>query len=131
MGFGQPQPSQGASEVRHRPILSFQDMITKSIASWPQQASKPPDKLLSGRGSLSGEGQLKVMDDPVHHSRIRNKSDDLHLSSALITNQRIYLEDLADHFCPATARESRALLLDDDEGRIRLAPAPSRWERWI
>jgi len=47
--------------------------------------------------------QLRVMDDPVHHGIIRNKRDDLHLSSALGTNQRIDLVDFSYHLRPDPA----------------------------
>jgi len=56
------------------------------------------------------------MDDPVDHGIIRNKSDELHLSSALITNQRVDLVHFPDHLRPAPAGDSRTLLLHDDEG---------------
>jgi len=44
-----------------------------------------------GRGSLGDKCQLEVMDDPVDHGIIRNKSDELHVSTALGTNQRVDL----------------------------------------
>jgi len=59
-----------------------------------------------------------VIDDPVDHGIIRNKSDDIHLSSALITNQRIDLVDFSYHLRPAPARDSRTLLLNEDEGML-------------
>jgi len=69
-----------------------------------------------GRGSLGDKCQLEVMDDPVDHGIIRNKSDELHVSTALGTNQRVDLVHFLDHLRPAPAGDSRALLLHDDEG---------------
>jgi hypothetical protein len=75
------------------------------------------DDVRRGR-SLRDKCQLKVMDDPVHHGIIHNKSDDLHLSSALITNQRVYFVHFSYHLCPAPVRDSRTLLPNEDEGML-------------
>jgi len=41
--------------------------------------------------SLRDKCQLQVVDDPVHNGIVGEESDDLHVSSALSTNQRIDL----------------------------------------
>jgi len=55
------------------------------------------------------------MDDPVQHGIIRNKSDDLHVSTALSTNQRVDFKNFADHLRPAPARDSWAFHFDNQE----------------
>jgi len=59
-----------------------------------------------------------VVDDSVHHDIVSEESDDLHRGAALDTGQGIHLVDLADHCCPAPARDPRAFLLDDQELRL-------------
>jgi len=67
------------------------------------------------RRSLGDRCQLEVMDDPVDHGIVCDKSDDLHLSSALSTNQRVDFKNFAYHLGPAPAGDFRALLLNEDE----------------
>jgi len=70
------------------------------------------------RGTLGFASSTRIKDDAIHHGIIRNKSDDLHLSSALGTNQRIDLVDFPDHLGPALAWDSRSLLLNEDKGML-------------
>jgi len=70
------------------------------------------------RRSLGDKCQLKVLDDPVHHGIVCDEGDDLHVSSALSTNQRVDFKNFADHLCPAPAGDSRVLLLHDDKGML-------------
>jgi len=65
------------------------------------------------RRSLRHKSQVQVVDNPVHHGIIRNKSDDLHVSSALSKNQRIDLEDFSYHLGPTAAGVSAVQIAFD------------------
>ncbi len=61
-------------------------------------------------GPLRKEGELEVVDDPIHHGIIRNKSDDLHLAAALRADEGINFIHFADHLGPALGGDSPELL---------------------
>jgi len=46
---------------------------------------------------VGNKGQLKVINNPVYYRIISDKSNSLHLATALWTDQGIDLIDLADH----------------------------------
>ena len=56
-----------------------------------------------------------MVDNSIHHRIVRNESNDLHLSAALWTKQRVHLIDFPDHLGPASAGNPGALLLDDQK----------------
>lgn len=45
------------------------------------------------RGSLGHEGQLEVIDDPVHNGVVGNEGDDAHLPGALGASEWVHLID--------------------------------------
>ena len=73
------------------------------------------------RRPLRDKGQLKVVDDAVHHGIVGEESDDLHRPSALRTDHRVHLIDFADHCRPALGRDGLELLL---------ATPPSVTRKW-
>lgn len=73
---------------------------------------------MSANRSLRDKCQLEVIDDAVNHGIVGDEGDDAHLSTALRADQRVDFKNLADHLCPFAARDSRAFLLNDDEGML-------------
>jgi len=63
------------------------------------------------RGPFRDKGQLKVMDDFVHHGIVGEESDDLHRPAAPDTGQGIHLVHFSDHFGPALGGDRAELLL--------------------
>ena len=63
-----------------------------------------------------------MIDDPVHHRIVGEEGNNAHLSPALRTGQGIDLVDFPDHLGPASAGDSWAFLLDEDEFLLTRLP---------
>jgi len=75
------------------------------------------------RRSLGDKCQLEVVDDAIHHGVGCEERNDLHRGAALRTGHGVDFKNLADHLCLSPARDSRALLHDDERRLVGLSLA--------
>jgi len=94
-------------------------MFGRRIGKEPgRRVGLPKEPLESGlrrRGTLGDKDELQVVDDPIHHDRLREEGDDLHLATAAGTGQRVDLVDFADHLRPALRGDGPELFLRHPE----------------
>ena len=70
------------------------------------------------RRLLGDKCQHQVVDDPVHHGIVCDEGDDAHPALAFRADQRVNLINLTNHLGPAPARDSRTLLLNEEQGML-------------